>query len=392
MEKTLYRYNPWWEDDYEALEFHTREIHFNDLIKHIGDKQIIFLTGLRRIGKTSLMKLCIKYLIEEKKVKPQKCFYVSMDDYLLSGKSILEIVEEFRKINRLRNNEKVYLFLDEITFVKNYEQQLKNIYDMGNAKIFASSSSASLLRERKAHLTGRNITFEILPLNFDEYLKFKNITIKKADSHLLPVYFEDYLKTGGLPEYVLTNNDVYIRELIDNIIYKDIAAIHGIRNIQQLKDFFLLLMERSGKTLSLNKIANVLHISTDTAKRYFDLFCDTFIIYPVTRYGKLNEQMVSPKKIYACDTGIRTYYTGARDFGSLFENYVYLRVKHLKPQYIVQNTIELDFFTENKNLIECKYHNEKLSDKQQKLFDITKAKSKHIIRNNDDLKSFLERK
>src|SRR5690606_617943 len=99
-------------------------------------------------------------------------------------------------------------------------------------------------------------------------------------------YFKDYLLTGGIPEYVLTNDAVYINELMDNIIYKDIAAVNGIRQINQLKDYFLLLMERSGKTMSINKVAKVLGVSTETSKRYFDMFCDTFIVNPVTRFGK----------------------------------------------------------------------------------------------------------
>jgi len=388
MEKELYRFNPWWEEDFESLEIlHGREESFELLLPNITNKQVVFLTGLRRVGKTSLMKLCLKYLMEEKKVKATRLLYVSMDDYLLTDKTILEVVEEFRKMHRIRVNEKVYLFLDEITFVKDFERQLKNIYDAGNAKIFASSSSASLLRERKAYLTGRSITFEILPLNFKEFLQFKKITIKKADAHLMPAYFEDFLKSGGIPEYVLTDDDAYIRELMDNIIYKDIAAMNGIRQIQQLKDYFLMLMERSGKTMSINKVAKVLKISTETSKRYFDLFCDTFIVYPVVRHGTLNEQMVSPKKIYSCDTGIRTYYTGERDWGALFENYVFLRLKYLKPKYIYQNTLELDFWMENKWLIESKFHNESLSEKQQQLFDSIKAKKKFIVRSEQDIEA-----
>jgi predicted AAA+ superfamily ATPase len=144
-------------------------------------------------------------------------------------------------------------------------------------------------------------------------------------------------------------------------------------------------MERSGKTLSINKIAKVLGISTESSKRYFDLFCDTFIIYPVSRFGKLNEQLVSPKKIYCCDTGIRNFYTGERDWGAVFENYVFLRLKQLNLEYIYENTIELDFYSENKILIECKFHNEELSKKQQELFDKIDAKQKYVVRNYKDV-------
>lgn len=386
MKKELYRYNPWWENDLSLLKgLHPRQAEFGQLTKSLNNQQIVFLTGLRRIGKTSLMRMCIRYLVEEMGVNPGHILYVSLDDYLLKDNSILEIVEEFKKIQRLKNTSKVYLFLDEITYAIDYEIQFKNLYDQGFCKIFASSSSASLLQSRHDHLTGRSITLEILPLDYPEYLQFKNIEVLPSDAHLHENLFKDYLSTGGIPEYVLSSDDAYIRELMDSIIHKDIAAVHGIRQIQQLKDFFLLLMERSGKTMSINKVAKILGISNDTSKRFFDLFCDTFIVYPLSRYGKLNEQMVSPKKIYCCDTGIRTFYTGERDWGALFENYSFLRLKHLNLRYVYQDKTEIDFITESKWLIECKFHNEELSKKQQALFDSFKARKKLILRKQKDV-------
>lgn len=391
MEKELFRFNPWWENNFEHLSLlNEREDEFNRLLPHFDNKQTIFLTGLRRIGKTSIMKLCIKYFIEQRLISPKHILYVSLDDYLLKDKSIIEIVENFRMIHQLKFDEKIYLFLDEITFVTDYELQLKNLYDHGNTKVFASSSSASLLRKQKGYLTGRNIVFEILPLSFENYLQFKKITISQSNNHLRETYFKEYLVTGGIPEYVLTNDDAYVRELMDNIIYKDICVVNGIKQVSVLKDYFLLLMERSGKTMSINKVANVLGISTETSKRYFDLFCDTFLIYPVARDGKLNERLVSPKKIYCCDTGIRTYYTGERDWGSLFENYVYLRLKHLNLSYVLKDGIEIDFISEGKALIECKFHNEELSIKQQKLFDSIIAKNKYIVRDEKGIEKIRE--
>lgn len=387
MEKELYRYNPWWENDLNLLNgLIPRESDKNRMFSNLSNKQIVFLTGLRRIGKTSLMRMCIRHLIEHMQVPATQVLYVSLDDYMLKDFSILQIVESFKKLQRLKNKSQIYLFLDEITYAIDYELQLKNLYDQGFCKIFASSSSASFLRSRHAHLTGRSITLEILPLDYPEYLQFKNLEVLPSDAHLHETFFKDYLLTGGIPEYVLSGDDSYIRELMDSIIHKDIAAVHGIRQLQQLKDFFLLLMERSGKTMSINKVANVLGISNDTAKRFFDLFCDTYIIYPVSRYGKLNEQLVAPKKIYCCDTRIKTYYTGIRDWGELFENYCFLRLKHLYLRYVYQDQTEIDFFKENKWLIECKFHDEPLSNKQQLLFDDFPASKKLELRSHDDVK------
>ncbi len=390
MEKELYRYNPWWEREISLLKgLYPRQADNTRVLANLSNRQVVFLTGLRRIGKTSLMRMCILHLIEQMEIPAEHILYVSLDDYLLKDASILEIVEAFRKMQRLDNKQNVFLFLDEITFARDYELQLKNLYDQGHCKIFASSSSASLLKSSHAYLTGRSITLEILPLDYPEFLRFKKLEVSPSDGHLHESYFKDYLVTGGIPEYVLSGDDAYIKELMDNIIHKDIAAVNGIRQLQQLKDFFLMLMERSGKTMSINKVANVLGISTDTSKRFFELFCDTYIVYPVSRFGKLNEQMVSPKKIYCCDTGIRTFYTGERDWGALFENYCYLRLKHLNLRYVYQDSTELDFLSENKWLFECKFHDEALGAKQQVLFDSFNAKEKFVLRSQNDVLAVL---
>jgi len=383
MEQILYRYNPWWEKEFKLGKVFNRSI-FKNLLDNLSNKQIVILTGLRRVGKTTLIKQIISYLIYEKKIDPKFIFYISLDDYFLINKNILEIIEEYRKIHKLFFSEKIYLFLDEITYQKDFEIQLKNIYDQQNAKVYISSSSASILKNKKPFLTGRNIVVEVLPLDFDEYLQFKEVKIKKEDEHLTERYFEDFIQTGGMPEYVLTGNIEYLKELVDDIIQKDIVAFYKVKNTQILKDFFLLLMERSGKIISVNKIAKILDISPDSANRYLQMFVDSYLIFLVSRHGKTNERLLSAKKIYAADLGIRSFFTGFRDKGSLFENYVYLKIKKFNPSYVYENGNEIDFLTDRKVLIETKYNSE-LTAKQEKLFNCFKTKEKILIKNIFDL-------
>ena len=299
--------------------------------------------------------------------------------------SIQDILKEYKKLHKIPSTQKLYIFLDEVTSKENYQQELKNIYDMEDMKVYASSSSASLLKDKNAYLTGRQRVIEVMPLDFGEYLIFKNITIKKSDGYLKESYFEEYMSDGGMPEYVLTSDISYIQNLIDNIIYKDIIAYHNIKNELVIRDFYKLLMERSGKQLSLNKMANILSIGVDSAKRYLSYFEDTYLIYTVEKYGKLNERIKNPKKIYAGDIGLKNVVTGFRDKGAIFENLLFLKIKHLKPSYVYVDGIELDFMTEDKTLIEVKY-NSVLNDKQQKLYNTTKAKQKIVV---DSVDSFL---
>ena len=384
MEEIFYKSNPWWEEVY-IFNGISRKIYLEKLNDVFLNKDIIFITGLRRVGKTSILKNFISNLINEKEINPQHIFYITLDLIALSDMNITEILKEYKKLHKISSSQKVYLFLDEVTSKEHYQQELKNFYDLDNMKIYASSSSASLLKDKNAYLTGRQRVIEVMPLNFDEYLIFKDITIKKSDAYLIESYFEDYMSDGGMPEYVLTGDISYIQNLIDNIIYKDIIAYHNIKSESVVKDFYKLLMERSGKQLSLNKMANILSIGVDSAKRYLSYFEDTYLIYTVEKYGKLNERIKNPKKIYAGDIGLKNVVTGFRDKGAIFENLIFLKIKHLHPSYVYVDGIEIDFMTEDKILIEAKY-NSTLNDKQEKLYNSIEANQKIVV---DSIKSFL---
>lgn len=384
MEEILYQYNPWWEEIVPNKEIKPRERYLIRLRGYLDNKQIISLTGLRRVGKTTLMKLIIEELIRNG-TSSKFILYVSLDDYLFHQNSIIEIINEYRKLHKLKIEEKVYLFLDEVTYKDDFHVQLKNIYDSQNTKIFAASSSASMLRDKKASLTGRSITLEIKPLDLEEYLFFKGITLKKRDKQLYKSYFLEYIKDGGMPENVLNPNREYLMNLVDDIIQKDITAFHGLKNHQILRDYFMLLMERSGKQLSINKIAKILSISPDTSKRYLGYFESTYLVHLLPRWGKTNQKLLSAKKIYASDLGIKHLFMGNRDLGSYFENYIYLLLRNKKiVYYLYENTVEIDFYTDDKILIESKFYSQ-LNEKQEKLFSEYPADKKIVIDSVDKL-------
>ena len=378
MEDILYQYNPWWEEYTIDREIRPREKYLKELLRYLELRQIVILTGLRRVGKTTLMKLIIRELLG-RNILPDHILYVSLDDYLLQKNNILEIVNEFRQIHKIKIEEKIFLFFDEVTYKEDYHVQLKNIYDSQNAKIFVASSSASLLGDKKASLTGRSITLEIKPLDLDEYLAFNEIHLKKRDSQLLKSYFLDYCKAGGMPENVLHPNREYLMNLVDDIIQKDITAFHGVKNHQIVRDYFTLLMERSGKQLSINKIARILGISSDTSRRYLGYFESTYLIYLLPRWGKTNQKLLSAKRTYASDLGIKYLFMGGRDLGSYLENYIYLLLRNRKRlYYLYENATEIDFITDDGILIESKFYSE-LNEKQRKLFDTFPAEKKLII-------------
>lgn len=375
IEAELFKQNPWWEGKFKE-ENYPREKYLKKILSNLKSKEIIILTGLRRIGKTTILKQTIKYLLENK-TKQEDIFFISLDSFNLLEFSIHYLVEEFRKIHKKSSTDFFYLFLDEVTYRENFEQELKSIYDNENIKIICSSSIATLMRDKKASLTGRTKTIEVMPLDFQEFLIFKEAKISKSDNAKLESYFKDYLKIGGVPFYTITEDKDYLNELVESIIYKDIIAYHKITAEKTIKELFVLLCQRVGKPMSYNKIAKILKISVDSAKRFVSYFEKAYLFYVVDRYSKsLNEKITSPKKIYVGDVGIKNLITGLKDLGASYENLVFLNIKDKNPSYYLKDSTEIDFITED-SLIEAKY-NQELDKNQKEIFDTLKIKNKII--------------
>ncbi len=384
IESELYKQNPWWERKFEE-ESIPREIYLKEIFGNMKREEILFLTGLRRIGKTTILMQTIKQLLINK-TKPENILFVNLDSFNLLNCSIHQLIEEYRKIHKKSVSDFFYLFLDEVVSKNNFEQELKSLYDNENIKIICSSSIATLMRDKKAHLTGRTRTIEIMPLIFQEFLYFKGAKIGKADKAKLESYFKDYLKIGGIPYYVLTEDRIYLNELVENIIYKDIIAYHKISGEKVVKELFVLLCQRVGKPMSYNKLAKILKISVDSVKRYVGYFEKAYLFYVVDRYSKsVNEKTTSPKKIYVGDVGIKNIITEFKDLGASYENLVFLKIKNKNPNYYLENSIEIDFITKNL-LIEAKYNRE-INEKQLATFNSVKSRKKIIA---EGYKFFLE--
>ena len=388
MRTTLFQFNPWWEETHFEYKVIPREKYFSKIRKELTSRDIIFLVGLRRVGKTTLLKQTINELIKEK-TDPKKILYLSCEHPLFEDKTLIEIVNEYRGYFDISRDEKIYLFFDEVQLKSNFERDLKLLYDMEkDVKIFCSGSSSTILKDKKAYLTGRQKTYEVTPLDFQEYLKFKNEDIKVSEEYKYREKFLSYMKTGGIPEYVLNNDPEYLLNLIDSIIYKDIVSFYGLKNQKIIRDLFVLLCERVGKPISYNKLANILGISTDTVSQYVSYFEETYLIHIVSKYSKtLNERMRSQKKIYICDVGIRNLLVGYKDLGAIFENLVFLKIKHLEPYYYLENGKEVDFIIKDKELaIEAKF---KEDIKEEDLSNIKnfKIKNKKVV---SDYSFFLE--
>lgn len=356
MRELLFQFNPWWEGRYRT-DTQPRPRLLARILQQAGTRDILFLVGLRRVGKTTLLHQAIERLLGE--AKPETVLYASMDHPAFEGRTLRDLLKEFRTIHGLPRKQKVHLFLDEIHFLRDFERELKVLYDMENAKVVASGSSSLAVRHRGAFLTGRHRVLQVRAMDFPEFLAFKGHEVPPSEAYLLETRFEDYLRTGGMPEYVLRGEPEYLTSLVDSIIYKDIVGRYGVKHPELLRQLFLLLAERAGKTLSYNKLASVLGVSPDTAKQYVSWFEETYLVHVLHRHARsLNARLFSPKKVYLADLGIRNAYTGVRDLGALAENAVLLRLLEKGTvAYYKEGGKEVDF-VQGDTAYEVKYRRE----------------------------------
>ncbi len=381
MESTLHRFNPWWNKEFEFPGI-PRDLYIGELLGLKKTKDIVLVTGLRRVGKTTLFYQIIHELLAE--VERKKIFYVSLDHISLRNYSILEIVDGFRQVSGLEHDEPAYLFLDEVHFKDDFELQLKNLYDMGNVKIFASGSASLDIVMKSPHLTGRQRIVNVSPLSFEEFLQFTDNNVSQANQHLYPGLMDEYMETGGMPEYVRTRDINVLQALVDSILYRDIAARHNIRNSGNLRDILSLTAQSIGSPLSLRKISRVLGIPIDTVSNILDLFVETGLIYLVEREGKVSERKASPRKIYIADNGLLNILTENVNKGARAENLAYLTLRGKIPvRYYRSSGFEVDFVM-GKNAWESKYKNTITEDDTANIKKLKGYKNKTILTRNHD--------
>lgn len=356
LEETLYLFNPWWTEEYKPPGI-KREGYLSEIEKGFRIQRISILFGLRRVGKTTIMKQFAAINIP--KFGHQKVFFASVDHPDIQNVSILDLLREFRRINRIKKNEPILLLLDEVHYRKGFEQELKALHDTEDkAWVVASGSSSLVIRHRSAAMTGRYKKIEVKPISFIEYLRFTGEKYDVSQPYLMERFLEDYLLAGGIPQYVLTRDPDVLIDLVDDIIYKDISAHYGVRDPKLLRELFFLLMERAGKPLTYSRIGRIIGVGVDAAKRYVGYFEESYLLHLVEKYGKPNVRKVAPKKCYSPDTGIKVVSTGKGNIGSLAENLAYLLIKDRGDvYYYTDHNGEVDFIVDDM-AIEVKYMDE----------------------------------
>jgi len=358
MEEILNLLNPWWFGKYVETGIE-RGSYLNKLEKSLVNKRAVLLVGSRRVGKTTILHQFIKKLL--KKISSRHILYALMDHPQLSTRSILELVHEFRKMFATDRSTKLYIFLDEIQYVKDWERQVKSLVDTENVKIFLSGSASSQLLLKSHYLTGRIENIEACPLDFGEFLIFKKAKSGISEPYKAEKHFDEYLSLGGYPEYVLRPDPSYFADLVNNILYKDIVSMYQVRNPDLLKDLLLLLADRSGHHATYTKLASVLSLKNDTVKKYVYYLKNTLLVDELPRYStSRSHRIYGPKKFYVTDNGLLFHLLGRISRGAAFERTLYECLKHRTKGlgFYYENAQEVDFVSEESGkrvLWEAKY-------------------------------------
>lgn len=363
----LNEWNPWWENAelINKLKGKYRQ-EYEQLINSIGIKEITIITGVRRSGKSTIMYYMISNLLK-KGISEKQILFVNFDDKKLSQDSLDEIYQEYRK--NLNPEKKAYIFLDEIHKKEGWESWIRKKYDLKTDDKFIISGSCSYLlkKEYSTLLTGRNLTFEIFPLNFKEFLLFKGIELNKENLKKGIVLekskiailsnLKEYLNLGGLPEVVLKQEQFknqVLKQYFDDILYKDIIDKYNL-NSQKTRDLALFLMTNFTSLISLRNLRNSLGIAYDSIKDYVSYFKEAFLFFTLEHFSySLKEQKTLPSKIYCIDNGLRNAvsFKFSKDEGKLAENLVFIELKRKEQEVYYwqsERKEEVDFIIKNKD-------------------------------------------
>lgn len=316
---------------------------FIENLKKFKDEQIIkILCGVRRCGKSTILKTYKDELISlgVKKQNIIEQLYSSMEfnedfDYKNMHKELLSLIENADK------NQKVYLLLDEVQVVENWEKCVNSLFETQNVDIYVTGSNSKLLSsEISTYLTGRFVQIPIFTLSFSEFIDFKKHYFTTNTEISLEKYFEQYLKSGGFPFIAKTNhNQEENYQIIDGIystvVTRDISKRHNISNLEMFNRVVRFILENLGKNFSAKTIFDFFKsqqrsISIETIYNYLAWLEEAFIIYRCNRFDIQGKNVLkTQEKYYLSDIGFKYSQFGfsPKSIASVLENIVYLELR-----------------------------------------------------------------
>ena len=304
IKEALQDFNPWWKGEFKVM-FKERGI-YSQIQKYLLLPQIIAFTGLRRIGKTTLMLKIVEDSIK-KGIDARTLVYFSFDEF--KGAEIRKIMAEYESLTeRDFKKGKYTLLLDEIQKLDNWENQLKGIYDTfgKNIKIIVSGSESLFIRRKSREtLAGRIFDFRVEPLSFREFLLFKGVDLKPIGLYEkeLGRLLDEYILTLGFPELVnIDDKEIikkYIKEsIVEKIIFRDIQNLFKIKDVSVIESLLNIFLEEPGQLVDISELSKELGISRQTISIYLKYLEDSFLLKKLYNYSKNRRKVERKLKKY----------------------------------------------------------------------------------------------
>jgi hypothetical protein len=354
----LQNFNPWWKTGKVSRDLIGRKRKiFDEIVRYIDKRQIVLFTGLRRVGKTTLMYQIIETLIE-KNTNPYNILYFSFDEIRYD---LEDIIKQYAAdvLQDDISKKKVYIFLDEIQKLNGWPSKVKLLYDSNpKLKIFLTGSAQiTMWQGTRESLAGRFFDFMIKPLDFAEYLDFKEIAIDKHREKIfekeLKKHMAIFLKTGGFIEALDMDEPVlrkYLKEsLLERVIFVDIPQTFKLDLPELLMKLLTITASRPGFYLDYKNLSNDLNVDQRTIANYISYLEYALFLQKLFNYSRnllTSEKKV--KKLYPSNTAFTLALNPQAELPSVME------------QYFV-NSLDAKFFlkTPQKEEIDIIYTSEK---------------------------------
>lgn len=341
------------------------------LEKELATKENTVITGMRQVGKTSLLehlfslvKTKNKVLLDLENPLNRKVFEEENYDAIWNNLTAFGVT----------NDSKVYIFLDEVQNLPTISRVAKYLSDHWNVKFILTGSSSYYLKNLFSEsMAGRKIVFEVFPLTFSEFLLFKRVervlpssfsqkaNLKNRISYkkLIP-YYQEFIEFGGFPKVVLEKDSERKRKLLSDIFTSyfeiDVKSLAEFKDTSKLRDLILLLIPRVGSRIEVGKLANSLSVSRETVYSYLGFLEHTYFISLLPKFsGSIDRQAAGSQKLFLCDTGIANS-LGKISEGQAFEQSIFqnLRPFHKLSYFSKKNAAEIDFIADGKTALETK--------------------------------------
>ena len=334
-----------------------RDLYLEEIKKYMNKPIIKVITGMRRSGKSMILKL-IQEELEKMGIVKENIIYMNFESLVFIDIKDFEALYKHIIKKTFNKKGKIYILLDEIQEVKGWEKAINSFLVDLDVDIYITGSNANLLSSELAtYIAGRYIEIKIYPLSFQEYIDFASENNKKTPLSI-DEYFYQYLNFGGLPGIHIFNYNKeeiyqYLADVYNSILLRDVIARNNIRDIELLERVVLYIMDNIGNTFSAKSISDFLKnqgrkLSIETIYNYLKALENAFIISKVQRYDIKGKNILeTQEKYYLSDLGFRHAKLGyqSNNISGYLENIVFLELLRRKYKVNIgkQDNKEIDF-------------------------------------------------